>query len=186
MKRIIAAVIAVISCNLASAAEPGASYVSLSVGSGEQKVSTEGVTLSDNATAFQLAGGYRYTPYVGVEVGYTNLGKASVSGNGITASSKPQSIHLAVTGNWDVSPQFAVTGKLGVAHNRTKLEASEAGFSDSVTESRNSPFFGVGVSYTFAPNAAVIVDYQNFGKLYKEDGADLKGHVVTAGVRYSF
>jgi len=185
MKRVIFAALAALSFNLASAAEPGA-YVSVSAGSGEQKLSAEGVSITDNATAFQLAAGYRYTPYVGAEIGYTNLGKASISGDGLTVSSKPQSIHLAVTGNWDVGPQFAVTGKLGLAHNRTKLEASAGGLSESDTESKNSLFFGVGVAYTFAPNAAVIVDYQNFGKLIKEDGADLKGHVVSAGLRYNF
>ena len=46
--------------------------------------------------------------------------------------------------------------------------------------------FGVGVSYAVTPNLAVIAEYQNFGKIIKGDGADLKAHLVSAGVRFSF
>lgn len=185
MKRLIPAVIAAISCNLTFAAEP-ASYVSVSLGSAEQKLSVDGFDVSKSDTAFQIAGGYRMAPNVGVEVGYTNFGTGEIAAEGLSASSKPESIHLAVTGAWEVSPQFAVTGKLGIAHTRTKLEASGPGYTESATETSNSLMYGVGVSYAFAPSVAVIVDYQDFGKIVKGDGADLKGHVVSAGVRYSF
>jgi OOP family OmpA-OmpF porin len=185
MKRITLAVVAALSCNLALAAEPGA-YVSASVGSAEQKLSFDGLNITKSDTAFQIAGGYRFTPNVGAEFGYTNLGKAEISAQGMTASSKPQAIHLAVTGAWNVSPEFAVTGKLGAAHTRTKGEVRGGGSSESDTESRTSVTYGVGVSYTFAPNVAAIVEYQNFGKIAKDDGVDLKAHVVSAGVRYSF
>lgn len=161
-------------------------YVSASVGSAKQKLSVDGSSITESDTAFQITGGYRFTPNVGVEVGYTNLGKAEVSGQGLTASSKPQSIHLAVTGAWNFTPEFAVTGKLGAAHTRTKLEGSGAGYSESETESRTSLVYGIGVSYAITPNVAVIAEYQDFGKIIKDNGADLKAHVVSAGVRYSF
>lgn len=185
MKRITLAVVAAISCNLALAAEPGA-YVSASVGSAEQKLSVDGINVTKSDTAFQIAGGYRFTPNVGAEVGYTNLGKAEISAQGESASSKPQAIHLAVTGAWNVSPEFAVTGKLGAAHTRTKLGFRDAFGSGSQTESRTSLMYGVGASYTFTPYVAVIVEYQDFGKIVDRDGASLKAHVVSAGVRYNF
>ena len=105
MKRTILAAIAiaVLSCNIALAAEPGA-YVSASVGSAEQKLSAEGVSVTESDIAFQIAGGYRFTPNVGVEVGYTNLGNAQISAQGMTASSKPQAIHAAVTGMYNLTP----------------------------------------------------------------------------------
>jgi OOP family OmpA-OmpF porin len=185
MKRIILAAIAAISCNAALAAEPAA-YVSASVGSAEQKLSADGLSVTESDTAFQIAGGYRFTPNVGAEIGYTHLGTASISAQGMSASSKPQSLHVAVTGAWNLTPEFAITGKLGAARTHTKLEASDAGSSESDTEKRTSLMYGVGVSYAFTPKIALIAEYQDFGKIAKGDGADLKAHVVSAGVRFSF
>jgi OOP family OmpA-OmpF porin len=186
MKRIIFAAIAAISCNAAFAAEPAA-YVSASVGSAEQKLSIEGISVTDSDTAFQIAGGYRFTPNVGVEAGYTNFGTGSISGNGVTVSSKPQSAHVAVTGAWNFTPEFAITGKLGAAHTRTKAEVRFNGESESTKDTHTSLMYGVGVSYAFTPKIALIAEYQDFGKIIKGDaGESLKAHVVSAGVRFSF
>ena len=185
MKRIILAAVATLACNLALAAEPGA-YVSASIGQAEQKFSADGFDVSKNDTAFQIAGGYRYTPNVGVELGYTNLGKAEISAGGDSVSAKPQVVHLAVTGSYNLTPEFAFTGKLGAAHTRTKVTARSGTMSESDTESENSLVVGIGMSYKVAPGVDVIAEYQDFGKIVKGDGADLKAHVVSVGVRYSF
>lgn len=185
MKRIILAAVATISCNLALAADTGA-YVSASIGSAEQKFSAGGFDVSKSDTAFQIAGGYRYTPNVGIELGYTNLGKAELSAQGDTVSSKPETIHLAVTGSYNLTPEFAFTGKLGAARNSTKVTATSGSMSDSETEKKTSLLVGVGMSYTVAPGVAVTAEYQDFGKIISRDGVDLKAHVVSVGVRYSF
>lgn len=185
MKRIVLAAVATMACNIAFAAEPAA-YVSASIGSAEQKLSADGMSVTESDTAFQLAGGYRFTPNVGIEIGYTHFGNAQISAMGLTASSKPQAIHAAVTGQWNMTPEFALTGKLGAAHTRTKLHGSGAGYSESETETHGSLMFGVGVSYAVTPNVAVIAEYQNFGKIIKGDDADLKAHVISGGVRFSF
>ena len=185
MKRIILAAVATIACNVALAAEPGA-YVSASVGSAEQKLAFDGFDISKSDTAFQLTTGYRYTPNVGIELGYANLGKAEISADGDSVSAKPQVLHLAVTGNYNLTPEFAFTGKLGLAHTSTKVSAKSGSMSASETESENSLMVGVGMSYKVAPGVDVIAEYQDFGKIVKGDGADLKAHVVSVGVRYSF
>jgi len=184
MKRIIAAAIAAISCNVALA-DP-ASYVSASIGSAEQKLSDSGLTFSDSDTAFQIAAGYRYTPNFGAEVGYTHFGTGTISVSGASVSAKPQSVYLAATGAWNATPEFALTGKLGIARTSTKVESRDAGFFESETEKKTSLVYGVGVSYAITPMVAAIADYQNFGKIVDRDGGTLKAHVVSAGVRVSF
>jgi len=186
MKRIVlAVVVAVTGLHPVLAAEPAA-YVSTSIGSAKQKLSIEGIDVSRSDTAFQIAGGYRFTPHAGLELGYTNLGKAEVSGGGARASSEPQAVHLAVTGKWDVTPVLAVTGKLGAAHTRTRVEAGCGCSSVSETETHTGPTFGIGASYKLDTDFAAILEYQNFGKIIKADGAELKAHVVLVGIRYSF
>jgi OOP family OmpA-OmpF porin len=186
MKRIVFAFIAAISCSIALAAEP-ATYISASVGGAEQKYEIPGGSLTDNDTGLQIAGGYRITPNFGVEVGYASFGTATASAAGATVSAKPRSFYGAVTGSYNVTSQFAFTGKLGAAHNRTKLQARASGYSESLTETDTSFMYGVGVSYAYTPNIALIAEYQDFGKVAKSDADEsLKAHVISVGVRYSF
>lgn len=185
MKRIILATIATVACNLALAAEPGP-YLSASVGSAEQKIRTSGLSVEMSDTAFQLAGGYRYANNIGIEAGYTNMGKATIMAGTASLSSKPKSIHLAATYSYNLTPDFALTGKLGGVHTRTVLTVNDGTMSDSEAELRNSLLYGAGVSYTFKPNVALIADYQNFGKIVRNNGQGLKAQVVSVGVRYSF
>jgi len=185
MKRIILAAVATIACNLALAAEPGP-YLSASVGSADQKLVADGLAVAMSDTAFQLAAGYRYANNVGIEAGYTNMGKATILADTVSVSSKPKSIHLAITYSYNLTPDFAFTGKLGGVHTRTVLAATDGTESASEAELRNSLLVGVGMSYTFKPGIALIADYQNFGKIVRSNGDGLKAHVVSVGVRYSF
>ena len=185
MKRLALAVVTVISCNLALAAEPAA-YISAGLGPAEQKLSVDDFDISQTNTGVQIAGGYRFTPNVALELGYTNFGRAEISAQGATVSSRPQSLHLAVMGTWNATPKIAVTGKLGAARNHTRLEASEGGFSVSETETHTSLVYGVGASYKFDQDIAAFLEYQNFGKIIKGDGVDLKAHIVLVGIRYSY
>ena len=185
MKRIILATIATVACNLALAAEPGP-YLSASVGSAQQKIGISGLEVEMSDTAFQLAGGYRWANNVGIETGYTNMGKGTISADTASVSSKPKSIHLAVTYSYNLTPDFAFTGKLGGVHTRTVLTGKDSTGSVSDRELRNSLLYGVGVSYTFKPRVELIADYQNFGKIVRSNGEGLKAHMVSVGVRYSF
>lgn len=182
MKRIILAAIATFSCTAAFAIEPSA-YVSIGVGSAEQKISVPGASLSDDDTGFNVATGYRFTPNFGFEAGYTSFGTAKASVLDISGAMKSHSLYAAATGTYAVTPQIAFSGKLGVARNRSKLSSE----GESVSEKDNSVMFGVGVSYAFTPNVALIAEYQNFGKLIKgDDGESIKANIVSAGLRFSF
>jgi OOP family OmpA-OmpF porin len=185
MKRTILAVIVAASCNAAIAADTGA-YVSASVGAAEQKLSVEGMSFTDDDTGMQIAAGYRITPHFGVELGYTTFGTGSIGVDGTSASSKPRAVYGAAVGSFNITPQFAITGKLGVARDRTKLSVRFDGETESMTESESSLVVGVGASYAFTPNVALIAEYQNFGKIVKIEGDTIKASIVSVGVRYSF
>jgi OmpA-OmpF porin, OOP family len=185
MKRIILAVAAAVSCNAALAADTD-TYVNASLGVAEQKVTAEGMSLSDDGIGAQIAAGYRFTPNVGIEWGFTTLGTASVSGNGGALSGKPRAFHVAATGSLNVSRAFAITGKLGVARTRTKVDVSIGRYSESARVSETSLLVGVGASFAVTPNVALIAEYQNFGKIANEENVNLKASMISAGVRFNF
>ncbi|GGI19432.1 outer membrane beta-barrel protein [Oxalicibacterium faecigallinarum] len=166
------------------------SYVGINVGNAKQKVGIEDATgsIKDSSTGYKIYGGYNFNQNLGIEGGYVSFGKGKVAYDDGTASgevqSKPRALYAAVTGNLPLSNAFALTAKAGVAFNRVKVH--DTGYGDSVSESRTTPMFGVGASYGFSKNIAVVVEYENFGKVAKGEGLYLKANLISAGVRYSF
>ena len=185
MKRIILALAAAASCNVASAVEPG-SYLTLSVGSATQKATAEAGSVSDDKTGAQIAAGLRLTNIFGVEAGYTTFGTASADAGFAEMSAKPRALHLAATGEFNLSPEFTVSGKVGVANTRTKVKVRVGSDADGSNESETTLMFGVGASYSFTPEVALVAEYHNFGKVAKAEGIDLKASMVSVGLRYSF
>jgi OmpA-OmpF porin, OOP family len=172
-------------------AQANGAYVGANIGHATQKLSADGVgSTKESDTGYKLYGGYEFTKNFGVEVGYVDLGKDSASGSdGINTASfsiKPKAAYLAATGTLPMNEQLSLFAKAGVSANRTELNATFNGASDSSTEKRTTAMFGIGVAYNFSKNCAVVGEYENFGKVIKEDGAELKADMLSLGVRYKF
>lgn len=164
-------------------------YLGTNIGSADQKVSVDGAgSRKDSDTGYKLYGGVGINQHFGVETGYVNFGEGSVrnSLSGASASAKPHAVYVAATGTLPLNEQVSLFAKAGVAANRTKIRTTFAGVSDSDTESRIAPMIGVGAAYKFTPNVSVVGEYENFGKIVKEDGASLKADMVSVGLRYQF
>ncbi len=165
------------------AAQAEGAYVGLNVGRAEQKLNIDNFGSADDSdTGFKLYGGYAINPNFGVELGYAQLGKGSVDFAGNTATAKPNSLYVAVTGNLPINEQISLFAKAGVSANRTKVSA----LGDESTESNTSAIFGIGAAYNFSKNISVVAEYEDFGKLIKEDGGNLKGNLLSVGLRYTF
>lgn len=164
-------------------------YVGVNVGRSEQKLSidTQG-SAKDNATAYKLYGGYDVTKNFGVEAGYIDFGKASVVDSvGDTLSSKLTSFYVAATGTLPLSEQFSLFAKLGVSFNRTKADVQLSGVTSRLgSENRTTPLLGIGAAYNFSKNLALVAEYENFGKVIKEEGYNLKADLFSVGLRYKF
>lgn len=187
MKKSLIAVLISAAAALSGAAQAQSYYAGADVGRAEQKFSADGVgSDKEHKTDFLVYGGYNFTKNYGVEGGYGYFGKTSVTQDGLSASIKPQTVYLAATGTLPLDPQFALFAKVGIAANRTKVTTSFEGAGSSDTENETTAMFGVGASYLVYPNTTIVVQYQNFGKVVKSDGADLKVNSFTVGARYAF
>lgn len=164
----------------------GNAYVGANAGSATHKLTLDGVTLSESSTAFGVNAGYQFTPMFGVEAGYAAHGDASTKVGDYEVGADPKSSYVAATATFPVTPQIAVFAKAGVARSDTTVFSSYKGARASVKETDTSGVFGVGATYAFAPNLAIVAEYTNFGKVAKNDGNSLKMAQVSAGVRFSF
>ncbi|ABR90721.1 Uncharacterized conserved protein [Janthinobacterium sp. Marseille] len=179
-------------------AQAEGAYIGFNAGRANQKISVSGDegsgSVKDNSTGYKLYGGYEFNQYFGVQGGYVNLGKGKIAyadddvqGN---FSSKVRSLYIAATATLPVNNQFAVFAKLGVSRNRVKIADvyTEAGVAGYVSESdtRTTPLIGIGAAYNFSKKLAAVLEYENFGKVAKDDGVNLKANLFSVGLRYKF
>lgn len=171
-------------------AQAEGAYIGANVGRTEQKVNVDAGSLTDNATGFKLYGGYDFTKNFGAEAGYVHFGKGEVSAtdsvNTVSISGKPKALYLAVTGTLPLNDQFSLFAKAGVARNSTKVTGTINGVSESEKLKRTSAMFGLGAAYNVTKNVALVAEYENFGKVIKEDGVSLKANIISIGARYKF
>lgn len=183
MKKTVIAILAA-ACAIPAMAADG--YAGAAIGRAEQKLTVDGIGLSENSTSFKVFGGMQLDKNFGAEVGYVAFGKATVSGDGASISAEPSSLYIAATGTLPVTAELSAYGKLGVARTHTKATASMGGTTESDSTNHTSAMFGLGVSYALSPKMAIFGEYENFGKVIDEDGVTLKVDHVAVGVRYKF
>ncbi|MBX9798575.1 MAG: outer membrane beta-barrel protein [Burkholderiaceae bacterium] len=179
-------------------AQAEGAYVGFNAGRANQKLSVStdegGGSVKDNSSAYKLYGGYEFNQYFGVQGGYVNLGKGKIdyASDDIkgTFGSKVRSLYIAATATLPVNDQFALFAKLGVSRNRVKVadtytDAGVAGY-ESGSETRTARLIGIGAAYNFSKNLAAVVEYEDFGKVAKDDGVSLKANLFSVGLRYKF
>jgi len=114
-----------------------------------------GTKCDDSDTAFGIFGGYQLNKYFGVEVGYTNLGKAKASSGGVTASVEAKGFGFSAVGTFPINPQFSLYGKLGTFLWDTD---SNLGGSDDGADLT----YAIGVRWNFAKNLALQAQLQRY------------------------
>lgn len=126
-----------------------------------------GVTdTNSHENTWKVYGGLQFSPNWGVELGYNDLG------------SNTESWSLAGTGVIELSQDWSLIGKLGVASNH--LKADNAGH-------HNDLYAAAGVGYAFTKNIGMRLEYENFGKLTSNNNSERsRASDVLLSLKYSF
>lgn len=132
-------------------------------------------------TAWKFFGGYQFNRYLGVEGGYVDLGKASVSGTsgGIPAAATLDSKvwQAAAVGSLPLGQQFALTGKLGVARADTDVGGNIGAMPIGTTDHNTAPTYGLGMRYDINSKIGVRAEWERFrlggGSFAGKSDADL-------------
>jgi len=144
---------------------------------------------------WRLQAGYRFNPYVAVEAGYIDFGKATYDANyaGGTAHGtlKAGGFDAVALLSLPVNDQFSIFGKAGVvaakAKSRLSAGAPASGASSSVSNSVVRPLLGIGTNYKLTDNVDLRLDYDHvsgLGKSRKTGKMDV--NMVSLGVSYNF
>ena len=184
------------SCVIAAAfvALPASAQWYVGVGVGSSKLSGANGTDSTATTysggdasksSFKVYGGYQLTPTWGVEAQYTDLGSRNITATqgGIVVGSgnlKASQYSLAAVGTLPLASNFAVIGKLGVSRNT---------LSGLISQQKSDLLVGVGVSYAINSKLAVRLEYEDFGKLSSNGGANggsIRANNLSLNLQYAF
>lgn len=121
----------------------------------------------DNSVFGGVRFGWRWTDYVGPEIGYVSLGKPKTNDDGAHLSIQPQALTLGVNGKYNFYGNWFVTGRVGYMHSRTKIDISYIdlyGGRESLRYSSNddSWYAGLGVGYNLTDNFSLGAHYDNY------------------------
>lgn len=159
---VIAAGLAGFSC-LCSAYENFGPYVGAGVGQTNVAIAFTGATqpvrLDADDTAFKVLAGYRFSPYVGFELTYSDLGDFTydVAGERLTLGFRGLTPY--VIGSFPLG-RFELLARLGYFVNTTEfaIESPNGNFSGS--ESNDSITYGAGVGVVVFKHFNIRLEYE--------------------------
>ena len=162
---------------------PGATYIGLNAGQSKFRGSNGfGGFASDNKDkAFSLYGGSYFTPYIGIELGYTDLGKIDRAGG--TTEAKAGT--AALVGKLPLSPSFNLLGKLGATYSQVDVSAAAGTGVATGRKSGWGPSYGVGAEYNFTQNVSAVVQYDEYRMPYPGEGKE-KVNNTSVGIRFRY
>lgn len=132
-------------------------------------------TSDDSDTAFKIFGGYKFNPNWGIEGAYIDGGEVSQSGTDsflgtASATFEISGINLAVLGIIPVSERFSLQGKAGLFLWDMDVSVTSSVFGPaSLSESGNSPMFGIGGTFNFTKQFGILVEYEKFLDVGEKD-----------------
>ena len=171
-------------------------YIGGNVGQSDAKQVCDGVTISCDKkdTAWKLFAAYQFNQNFGVEVGYSDLGKSTVSGVitgvSINGSGTAKAWELVGIGAFPVADKFSLYGKLGVYQAKTDVSATGVvpGFAVSVSASDTNTDWtaGFGAMYDINRNVGVRAEWQRYNKVGGDKTGKSDVDVLGIGLLYRF
>ena len=165
-------------------------YVGGTVGVSQLELDCEGATTCDDTgSGSKIYGGYKITPNVSIEAGYINFGKAKAADSSLTVTLKSTALFLAVAGRADLSPNFALSGRLGLANVKGKGEVvgfvpGYGSLNYSETDSTTKAYVGVAAEYAFTKNFKGVASADFTQTEFDGDSGAVR--LFSVGVQYDF
>ena len=162
---------------------PGASYIGFNAGRSNFSGLGNGTGLfgsSNRDTSYSLSGGTYFNDNLGVELGYTALGRVNRAGGTTDA----EGINLGLVGKAPLGDQFNLLGRIGTTYGRSNVSSAPG---SGVASGRASGFglsYGVGAEYAFNTNWSAVLQYDVYNINFA--GGRSKVNTTSAGLRYRF
>jgi OmpA-OmpF porin, OOP family len=135
----------------------------------------------DKDTALSIFGGYQVNRNFGVEIAYTDLGQASISGPGGNLRFEATGFEFLGVGTIPLTQQFSLYGKLGFFLWNADARGTVLGFPFSGSDDGTDLTFALGARYSFTRNLVGQLQWQRYA-----DVADFDVDVIGVGLLFRF
>ena len=145
----------------------GGAFIAVDLGAatyGDAKVTGGNGESYKNPGFIRIAGGYNFTPNLGVEAGYSVFGDSKVDFSNASTTLKTSVFQVAAVGTYAINDKFYVFGKLGAASISAEESGTGAAASLSGSATTTNLMFGVGGQYNLDQHWGIRLQYENFGK----------------------
>ena len=161
-----------------------------------QGLGTSSIDDRDRATGYKLFGGYQFTPNIGVEAGFFDLGHFGYTANTVPAGTlngdiRVKGLNLDLVGTLPLAGKLSALGRVGVTSVRSSDGFSATGaarlpFANANPSQRSTNAkFGLGLMYDINDSLAVRAEAERYGL---KDAVGNKGHadLFSVGLIYRF
>lgn len=166
---IIASGLIALSCSLpalATMSVPNGWYIEGNVGATRVSDKNYGGSANTSNPGFSLDLGYKFMPYLGMELGYTLYSNTTVKVSGTKAGTdKHYSFDVAAKGILPITDSgFEPFAKLGVARISTRSTVNDDTLANSIgftsgNRSATGAYLGAGAQYYFLPELAGVLQW---------------------------
>jgi OOP family OmpA-OmpF porin len=161
-----------------------------------QRLATDSIEDRERDGGYKLFGGYQFTPHLGVEAGYFDLGefgytaRTTPSGS-LTGDIRVKGFNADLVGTLPITERFSALARVGVTSARTQGNFSATGAARVPYASANSSLrstnvkYGLGVMYNFTESLAMRLEAERYRI---NDSVGNRGHadMLSVGLVYRF
>jgi OmpA-OmpF porin, OOP family len=161
-----------------------------------QGLGTSSIDDRDRATGYKLFGGYQFTPNIGVEAGFFDLGHFGYTANTVPAGTlngdiRVKGLNLDLVGTLPLTGKLSALARVGVTSVRSSDSFSATGaarlpYANANPSQRSTNAkVGVGLMYDINDSLAVRAEAERYGL---KDAVGNKGHadLFSVGLIYRF
>lgn len=185
MKKSLCVSVLLLSVGLSQAAlaKPAATYLGAEVGRSKIDYNPAGAdNVKNTDTLLSVYGGFYFTPNVGVELGYADLGKASAyfPAYNETDNYKAKAFYAAVVGKATLSSSVFVSGKFGLSYWDESLDyrgsIGSTTYSGSGSGTGTNIVYGVGLGYQVTPQLSLKASYDVYPNVGDGTTVNISGY----------
>lgn len=117
---------------------------------------SRGGEFDDDNDLYEVSIGYRFLPFFGIDLGYTNLGDFG----GDLASAEVDGLSASVVGIFPVTESFKIYGEVGQFYSDVDVRSDTFDYRETFED--ETLFYGAGVSFRISDPLWVNVEYQRY------------------------
>lgn len=144
-------------------------------------------TVDSTGNNFKIFLGFPITSNLGLEVGYMDLGKQSITAGADHANAKAKIYNVDLLGKIDVRDDVFVFAKAGFYWWGMHSDKTVSGTQSSADDDGFKFKYGLGLQYNATPEIGLRLEWERLDKLgFKGTTGQAGADLVTIGAQYNF